>query len=181
MNYVNFPLALIDIKTISMLLLGVEDTRHCPLLVKVWRLSMSGLLEIVKEDYSKRLIWISGMSPMETQMLCAMNVTVLSLRSMYMFIIHIRLASLSSSSVYLSLALLLLQTRCCEHKNIYKNLPTLVSCRESVDLLFGNEETVRVQATKGSMIAEGSITSGKVSSYFVIRKGQAVITILAIY
>ena len=47
----------------------VVDTRHCgPLLVKVWRPSMSGLLEIVKEYYSKRLIWISGLSPMETQL-----------------------------------------------------------------------------------------------------------------
>lgn len=65
MNYFNFLLVFIDIKIILMLLLVVEDTRDCFFLVKVWRLSMFGLLEIVKEDYSKRLIWIFGMSLME--------------------------------------------------------------------------------------------------------------------
>ena len=38
-------------------------------------------------------------------------------------------------------------------------------CRESAGLLFSDADSIRVQATKGSMIAEGSIiTSGKASS-----------------
>ena len=76
------------------------DTKHCPLLGKLWLRSMFGLLAIANEDYSKRLIWTSGLPPAKTQMLfaIAMKETALSLRSMYrqIYIIHWTLANCNS-------------------------------------------------------------------------------------